>query len=183
MSTVVIAYGTTDGQTARIAACIAELVASQGHVVRCLDIKDMSADPLAGTDAVVIGASIHVGRHEDYVTDFVRAHRGELEAVPSAFFSVSLAAHGDPSNAEGYVETFLQDVGWRPTEVAMFAGALLYTRYGFVKRQLMKRIAKDKGLDTDTSRDFDYTDWESVRRFASRFGEGCVPTDAESATS
>ena len=33
----------------------------------------------------------------------------------------------------------------------------------------MKRIAREKGNDTDTSRDFDYTDWDGVRRFAEEF--------------
>jgi menaquinone-dependent protoporphyrinogen IX oxidase len=50
----------------------------------------------------------------------------------SAFFSVSLAAHGDTAEAENYVEEFEQDTGWRPTVVALFGGALLYTEYGFL---------------------------------------------------
>ena len=68
----------------------------------------------------------------------------QLERLPSAFFSVSLAAHGDTEEAEGYVEEFEQETGWRPAKVALFGGALLYTQYGFVKRHLMKRIAGDK---------------------------------------
>jgi menaquinone-dependent protoporphyrinogen oxidase len=33
----------------------------------------------------------------------------------------------------------------------------------------MRRIASRKGLDTDTSRDYDYTDWDAVDRFARDF--------------
>ena len=53
--------------------------------------------------------------------------------------------------------------------VAVVAGALPYTRYSPLTRWMMRRIvAKAKG-DTDTSRDYEYTDWEAVRRFAGEF--------------
>ena len=34
----------------------------------------------------------------------------------------------------------------------------------------MKRIAAKAGGDTDTSRDYEYTDWADLQRFADRFG-------------
>ena len=38
----------------------------------------------------------------------------------------------------------------------------------------MKRIARHKGSpDTDTSRDYVYTEWENVKRFAEEFLELC----------
>ncbi|WP_347897828.1 flavodoxin domain-containing protein [Arthrobacter sp. CC3] len=84
--------------------------------------------------------------------------------------SVSLAAHGDTENAESYVENFEAETGWRPAQVGLFGGALLYTQYGFIKRHVMKKIASDKGtLDTDTSRDYVYTEWDGVKRFAEDF--------------
>ena len=40
----------------------------------------------------------------------------------------------------------------------------------------MKQIARSKGsTDTDTSRDYVYTDWEIVRRFAREFIEAAIP--------
>jgi menaquinone-dependent protoporphyrinogen oxidase len=35
---------------------------------------------------------------------------------------------------------------------------------------VMKRIARKAGGDTDTTRDYVYTDWNDVRRFAEEFG-------------
>jgi menaquinone-dependent protoporphyrinogen oxidase len=56
--------------------------------------------------------------------------------------------------------------------VGLFGGALLYTQYGFIKRYVMKQITRHKGSsDTDTSRDYVYTDWESVKHFAEEFLE------------
>ena len=38
---------------------------------------------------------------------------------------------------------------------------------------MMKKIARDKGsLDTDTSRDYVYTEWDGVRRFTEDFLAG-----------
>ena len=34
---------------------------------------------------------------------------------------------------------------------------------------VMKRIAKKEGADTDTSRDYEYTDWDAVAEFAKDF--------------
>jgi menaquinone-dependent protoporphyrinogen oxidase len=49
------------------------------------------------------------------------------------------------------------------------AGALLYRKYGFLKRWIMKRIVARAGGDTDTSRDYEYTDWNDMRAFAKEF--------------
>jgi menaquinone-dependent protoporphyrinogen oxidase len=172
MMKVLIPYGTTEGQTARIAEYLADVVRDHGHEAYAVDIKGSSNPEPDDYDAVIVGASIHMGKHEDYVRDFVRENRDALERLPSAFFSVSLAAHDDIEEAESYIEEFVQQTGWRPGMVGLFGGALLYTQYGFIKRYVMKQITRHKGSpDTDTSRDYVYTDWESVKHFAEEFLE------------
>jgi menaquinone-dependent protoporphyrinogen oxidase len=106
MTKIMIGYGTTEGQTARIAERIAEVIRGQGFEVQALDLKGSSDVVLDTYDAVIVGGSIHMGKHEDHVADFVRRNRATLERLPSAFFSVSLAAHGDIANAEAYVANF-----------------------------------------------------------------------------
>jgi menaquinone-dependent protoporphyrinogen oxidase len=181
MTKILIGYGTTEGQTARIAEYIADVIRGQGHEAQVLDLKRSKDVPLDGTDAVVIGGSIHMGKHEESVGDFVRKNRGALERLPSAFFSVSLAAHGDMENARGYVENFEQQTGWRPTQVGYFGGALLYRQYGLIKRLMMKKIVRDKpgNLSLDTSRDHEYTEWDDVRRFAEDFLRRLVSEDED----
>jgi menaquinone-dependent protoporphyrinogen oxidase len=168
---IFITYGTTEGQTAKIADFISDVLHDHGHDVSMLDVND-TADTVADDyDAVIVGASIHMGKHDKHVIDFVRKNRDTLARMPSAFFSVSLAAHGDTAEAEGYVGQFEQDTGWQPDNVALFGGALLYTQYGFVKRHMMKKIARDKpgNLGVDFSRDYVYTEWDGVKRFAEHF--------------
>ena len=169
MATLSICYGTTDGQTADVAEFIAEVVRDRGHRAIVIDLKHPTADALAGADAVLVGASIHMNKHESYVADFVAANLDTLRRLPSAFFSVSLSAQGDPSHAVSYIEQFCADTGWRPTGTLAVAGALRYTSYGVLKRQLMKQIARDKGLSTDTGSDAIYTDWNAVKAFTEQF--------------
>ena len=171
MTKILIGYGTTEGQTARIAEYIADVMRSQGQEAQVLDLKGSKDLPLDSYDAVIVGGSIHMGKHEEHVADFVRKNRVSLERLPSAFFSVSLAAHGDMENARAYVKNFEQETGWRPTQVGYLGGALLYRQYGLLKRLMMKKIVRGKpgNLSLDTSRDHEYTDWDDVQRFAEDF--------------
>jgi menaquinone-dependent protoporphyrinogen oxidase len=180
MTKIMIGYGTTEGQTARIADHIAVVIRSRGVEAQALDLKQSTDVGLDGYDAVIVGGSIHMGKHEEHVVDFVQKNRIRLERLPSAFFSVSLAAHGDLENARAYVENFEQQTGWRPAQVGLFSGALLYRQYGFLKRLMMKKIVSNKpgGLSTDTSSDHVYTDWDEVKRFAEAFLERVVLEDA-----
>ena len=78
---------------------------------------------------------------------------------------MSFAAHDDTEEADCYIEECVQETGWRPGMVGIFAGTLRYTQCGFMKRYVMKRIARHKN-NLDTSRDSVYAEWESVKHFA-----------------
>jgi menaquinone-dependent protoporphyrinogen oxidase len=173
MATTLVAYGTTEGQTARIAEVIAEVLRDLGHEANTVDITGLAGVVPDDYDAVVIGASIHMGRHDKHVVEFARSNRDTLQRLPSAFYSVSLAAHGDIEEAEGYVSQFQDETGWHADQVALFGGALLYTHYGFLKRRMMKKIVSDKPghLGVDTSRDYIYTEWDAVKTFAEHFAK------------
>jgi menaquinone-dependent protoporphyrinogen oxidase len=183
MAKVLVLYGTTEGQTARIAEVVADVVRERGHEPDTVDVRRAGGAVPADCTAVVVGAAVHMGKHDKRVVEFVRRNRDTLRRLPSAFYSVSLSAHGDVDEAQGYLEQFEDDTGWHPDTVALFAGALPYTRYGFLKRRMMKRIVQDKpgDLGVDTSRDYVYTEWDAVKRFAEDFatdlGEQDAPTD------
>ena len=174
MKKLLITYGTTEGQTEKIASFIRDVLRDLGHDVELHDVTDMRDTIPAGYDGVIVGASIHMGKHDKHVVEFVRKNQDALARLRSAFFSVSLAAHGDTAEAEGYVDQFEEETGWRPDKVALFGGALLYTQYGFIKRHMMKKIAGDKpgNLGTDLSRDYVYTEWDGVKRFAGGLRNG-----------
>lgn len=172
-ASILIAYDTTEGQTRKIAQHVADLLAREGRTVQLHDIQKLPPHfSLAGAAAVMLGASIHMGKHSPRLAGFVRKYRSELEARPSAFFSVSLYAAGaskEHDDAVRYVEEFLQQAKWKPAMRTEFAGGLMYREYSLLKRWMMAKIAKDSGLDSDTSQNYEYTDWQAVERFAREF--------------
>jgi len=144
---------------------------------------------LESYDVILVAGSVHIGRHERELVAFVKAHREALQRIPTAFVSVSLSQAGAEdlrrtaeqrvratSNVAGVLDAFFRKTGWRPRWVQPFAGALLYTRYNFLIRFILKRISRQEGGSVDTSRDHEYTDWPAVERFASRiFAETSPP--------
>jgi len=182
MAHVLIVYGTTEGQTAKIAQHIADAGRRLGHTVDVVHAPEIAGDGAGpgAYDAAVVGASVHEGRYQRAVADFTKAHRDWLTARPSAFFSVSMAAASkNPEEVEEIrriMGAFLESTGWAPAMTESFAGALKYTEYNWLKRMIMKQIAKHEGGATDTSRDYEYTDWVQVDAFAERFFGGLGAT-------
>ncbi|WP_265108983.1 flavodoxin domain-containing protein [Halosolutus halophilus] len=174
MTRILVAYGSTEGQTATIADRMGDVLAAEGHDVTLVHLNHPPAGLEPGSyDGVIVGGSIHMGSHQQYVTDFVHDQQTTLNRLPSAFFSVSLSsASADPearSAAEGLLEEFLEETGWDPDGTLAVAGALKYSEYGLLKRFVMRRIARKSGGDTDVSRDHEYTDWDAVEAFAAEF--------------
>lgn len=173
MSSCLVYYGTSEGQTRTIAARVAERLEARGIRVELAE-SPADVDP-AQYDAVIIGDSIHIGRHHRRVLKFIEAHRAALEARPTAFFSVCLGVNSkneaDRKRAHAFVDDMIARTGWTPTHTISFAGALKYTQYGLLTRFVMKRIAAAEGGSTDTTRDHDYTDWDAVAAFTDAFAD------------
>ena len=169
MSTILIVYGTAHGQTERVAQRIRSALTDSGHAVTILKGDRLAPNfTLGAYDAFVVAGSVRVGRYHPYLATFVRDHLTRLNAAPSAFVSVCGAAGGGPDGlkaAQGYLDKFLSETGWSPWLVRSFAGELAYTRYNPVTRWIMKMISRRNGGPTDTSRDYDFTDWKAVDRF------------------
>ena len=173
MARILVLYGTTEGQTAKIAAAIAGTLRGLGCYTDIVEAGPLDPDPRL-YDGVIVAASVHVGSFQKPVLRWVRAHADRLASRPTAFVPVCLAVLGKGPKAaaevQAIVERFQAQSCWRPSTTRAVAGALLYTRYNFFKRWIMKRIVAQQGGDTDTSRDYEYTDWNDVRAFAIEFG-------------
>ena len=175
MTSILITYGTGEGQTKNVAEYIGAVLKEQGVDVTTTHVSEASDIAVSEFDGVLIGASVNNRTHQPEVLAFVERYNQALADRPSGFFQLSLAS-AFPSKwaREGeadYVEKLTETTGWYPDRVGLFAGALKYTQYDFKMRWLFKLAALAFGLDTDTSRDYEYTDWDDVERFASSFGE------------
>jgi menaquinone-dependent protoporphyrinogen oxidase len=168
MARILIVYGSAYGQTERIAQQIGHILGGAGHEVDLKGGDALSREPhLEQYDGVLVAASVLFGRHQRYIRRFARRNAPQLNAMPSAFVSVCGSASSDPAVTQAYVDRFLSATGWwHPTATHSFAGAVAYTRYNPLLRWWMQRISRHKGLPTDTSRDWDLTEWDAVERFA-----------------
>lgn len=173
MSSFLVLYGTSEGQTAKVTDSVVDALAGRGHAVEAVDVESSSNITVEVFDAVVVGSSVHLGEHNEAVRDFVAENTGALSERPTAFFQLSLFSAVDDeqrrAEAAGYVDTFLEETGWDPDRVGVFGGALRYSKYGFLERLTMKRLAEEATGEAEASRDHEYTNGDEAEAFTNDF--------------
>lgn len=171
MAEILVLYSTVDGHTRRICERIAQRIEGHGHRVTLQSIdREPPPDP-ADFERVVIGASIHYGRHHPSVRRFIDRHAQALQQRASALFSVNLVARKpgrDTLESNPYLKKLLRQVSWQPDLVAVFAGKLDYSLYGFVDRQIIRLIMWITKGPTNLDASIEFTDWDNVDAFAER---------------
>jgi len=169
MPRILVLYASTHGHTAKIAARIAATLEDDGATVDLQQLNE-SQPVLSDYDAVILGASIHAGHHQRALLKWAEQHHTALAMAPSAFFSVCLTAADDDEESRaatrGYLDDFVERTGWTPSRSTTFAGALQYREYDVGTRALMRLLMRRQQHPTDTSQDYDYTDWDGVERWA-----------------
>lgn len=185
MKPFLILFATREGHTARIARHIESVMWKRGLPCDLVEARHLPENfRMSDYGGAILAASVHVQKHEREMVEFVQSYRDELETLPTVFLSVSLSEAGaeDPKapaekrakaaeDAQRMIDAFLEETKWHPSKIRAVAGALLYTKYNFFIRLVMKRIAKAAGGDTDTSRDYDYTDWAALDRLVDELAD------------
>ena len=168
---ILAVYGSHFGQAEKVLRRIVAALEGAGHTVEVFK-GDAVPSGTAVTDyeAVLVAASIQMGQYQGYMRDFARRNVAALSDRPSAFVSVN-GSHPESepewqAEARGYVAQFVEQTGWQPRWTATFTGALRYKSYNPLLRWFMKRIVAKGGGPTDTSQDYEFTDWDHVDRFA-----------------
>ena len=126
MAKLAVIFGSTEGQTAKIADRIVAVANKRGHIAQAFDAQKGSAGfELSFYDAVIVGASLHVGSYQKSIENFIKAHLSRLGKIPNAFFR-SVLLHDDKNQQalDECVNKLQQRIGWYPQYVVQFAGAL-----------------------------------------------------------
>jgi menaquinone-dependent protoporphyrinogen oxidase len=84
-SSVLVAYGTTNGSTAEIAEAVAKVLREDGLTVDVLPARSVTS--VASYEAVVVGGGVYAGRWHKDARRFVRRHRRALAGRPLWMFS------------------------------------------------------------------------------------------------
>lgn len=167
-----IIYGTTEGQTRKIARFLEAEADAHGHQATQSNANEEPPTP-EEFDAVIVAASVHMHEYQGTIKHYIREHKDVLTQKRSAFISVSLTAASDEPESwrelEGITEEFLDDLGWEPNYVEQVAGALRYSKYSFLKTFVMRLIAQKTGRPTYTSDDYEFTDWDKLKEWLRQF--------------
>lgn len=164
---ILIVYASRHGQTQRVAERLARVTRAAGAETLLHEISTLPRDvQLRTCDVVVLASPIYFGRHAKTIERFVIAQRANLAKVKTAFLSISGAARAAQSRpmAEENAQKFVAKTRWTPDRVELIAGGEAYTRYGFFTMFIMKRLNKKLGKVVDTTRDYEFTDWDAVDR-------------------
>ena len=175
MTEVLIIYATREGQTEKVAKQLSK------HLRKSVNVQLIDAqNPIATDnldlslfDLLVFGASMHAGGLETELVDFIKKNVEQIKRKPTSFFLVLLsAATKDPTLRADWLadarRKMDQQLPVKFAEVEMIAGALKYSKYPLPLKWMMKHIAKKAGEGTDTSQDYEYTDWKQVEQYADR---------------
>ena len=167
MKKILLTYSTVDGHTKTICKKILSYSkTSQVDILpidRSINIKDY--------DTVVIGASIRYGKYREEIFEFIKENEELLNSKDNAFFSVNVVARKENKNkpeTNPYLIKFLNNISWQPKIVDVFAGKIDYPNYKFLDKYAIKFIMWITKGPTDTSKVYEFTDWNRVKSFAEK---------------
>ena len=168
MAKIIIVYSTTDGHTKEICQRLKEVIEAQENQVALVSVEDTNSTELKSFDKIVLGASIRYGKHNPKVYQFIENNREILEQKSNAFFSVNVVARKPEKNTpetNPYLIKFLNQISWKPQNLAVFAGKIDYQKYQFFDRFMIHFIMWMTKGPTDPKTCVDYTDWKQVEEF------------------
>lgn len=168
---ILIVYATREGQTQKIAEQIYRVLIELGINVEIHSATESFEFHIESFDLLLFGASVHTGKVEKEVIEFIQEHRNEIRQKQNAFFLVQLASatpdtklrNEKMKKARRQLEEQAQ---FSFDRIELISGALKYSEYSFFIKWIMKHISKQTGGDSDTSKDYEYTDWKQVENFA-----------------
>ena len=164
MQKSIIIYSSVDGHTKEICEKIA------GHMIGDSDIFSVDDNPeIQNYEKIIIGASIRYGKYRTKLFDFIESNIEVISEKENAFFSVNVVARKaekNTPNTNPYVQKFLNSTTWIPNRVEVFAGKIDYPKYKFLDKYAIKFIMLITKGPTDTSKRYEFTDWDKVKNFA-----------------
>ena len=167
MKKILLTYSTVDGHTKTI--CEKILSYSETSQVDILPID--SSINIKDYDTVVIGASIRYGKYREEIFEFIKENEELLNSKDNAFFSVNVVARKENKNkpeTNPYLIKFLNKISWQPKILDVFAGKIEYPKYKFLDKYAIKFIMWITKGPTDTSKVYEFTDWNRVKTFAEK---------------
>ncbi|MEP6065243.1 MAG: flavodoxin domain-containing protein [Paracoccaceae bacterium] len=172
---LVIAFGTVEGQTDKIARFIENIVKDTDEDVQVIDTAHQTSTVnFEGVDTVILVASVHERRHPTRFEAFVTSEQKALALRRTLMISVSMSAafpegHED---AQSYLDEFKLRTDLDPDAEMLVAGAIRSREYDYYATQVLKHVVL-RGRSFDPAvQEHEFTDWEGLGDGVSAFLEG-----------
>jgi len=163
---LLICYASTEGQTRKICRFCCDQLIAQGHSVEMITAGDAAEIEVSVFDAAILAGSVHIGKIQSDLAAFAKENCATLNAMPSIYLQVSLAAAGDDADDQAELgriaSDFCDGAGWAPQSVYQIAGAFRFTQYDFFRSWTMRYIAAQRGQKVMPNEDTEYTDWQAL---------------------
>jgi menaquinone-dependent protoporphyrinogen oxidase len=175
MNNILIVYASHYGQTQKIAEKIGNEMRSKNIQAVSVSVDEASHISLESFDGVIVGTPVYAGKTNKKLQKWVIQNRELLSRKITGLFVVALNSADKRATARivdsGLLRDFMVKTQWIPKFAANFAGALNYLEYNLFIKFIMKRISRSAGGPTDSSRDYELTDWQVVTDFTNVFSE------------
>ena len=154
---ILVVYATSEGQTQKIAEFISKELQKSGAEVELKDSKRrMTGLDVSEFDGAVLAGSVHLSLHQETLTSFIVAHRGQLENLPTLLISVSLsiAFQLGEREANRYVNDLIDYTSFEPTAMSLVAGALKFDQYDYFMEQIIEHVLLDEREQIHEDKEF-----------------------------
>lgn len=171
---VLVLFASNEGHTRVISKFVAAKLSEAGHEVTLTYAPeaDRRCEP-AAFDLVLLAGSLHFGRYQNALISFASRHHAALNAMRSAFISVSLSAAGTHSRGrldlEDAMASFSEETQWRPGVVHHAAGAIRHVAFDYFRELASIMLMERRDDHVDLAGDYDMTDYPALAEFALSF--------------
>ena len=157
-------YSSSNGQSLKICETLNE---EKDSLI--LNIERLNSVNLDNFDQIIIGASVKYGDHNKKIYNFVKNNKILLKRKKTVFFSVNATARKSEKNTPNtnpYIKKFLKKTNWKPDHIGVFAGKIDFPNYNFLEKYIIKFIMWITNGPTDTTKTYEFTDWNAVKKFS-----------------
>jgi menaquinone-dependent protoporphyrinogen oxidase len=136
---VLIVYGTRYGATPSTAEEIANILRTENHTVKLVNLKEEKIKDLTPYELVIVGSGMQMGKWTSEAEDFLKKHQKELSSKKLAIFASTMKMvpqkEGKPEEVEKIRKAALDDIiakyDLHPVAAGFFGGVLNYIKMTF----------------------------------------------------
>lgn len=169
---VLVAYGSIEGQTGKIARFVEQTVRDNVEKVTLYNTANYPGPvDLTEFTTIILAASVHERRHPVAFEAFLSANKKTLSDKRTLLLSVSLSAAFDEGleEAQDFLDEMKLRTGFNPNAELLVAGAVRPESYGYYETQVVQFVVlKDREEDVAT-KEREFTDWQAIRAVVEEF--------------